>query len=215
MKKQRTQLIVLLVVVLLLLLGIKGVGYLKEQQAADDVQTETMQVLTLKEEQLTHLSYSYEGSEYAFLKKEDVWCAASDESLPLNQYMISAMVEKLTPLAALEQIGGVTDLGQYGLEEPARYVKCVADGVSYEILIGDYNDLTGQYYICFAGEETVYTVAEAFVLAFNKTLEDVVQEIEEETTEEGSLEEAEEAGEESDEDNPEEAEAESAEEITE
>lgn len=186
MKKQRTQLIVLLVVVLLLLLGIKGVGYLKEQQAADDVQTETMQVLTLKEEQLTHLSYSYEGSEYAFLKKEDVWCAASDESLPLNQYMIIAMVEKLTPLAALEQIGGVTDLGQYGLAEPARYVKCVADGVSYEILIGDYNDLTGQYYICFAGEDTVYTVAEAFVLAFNKTLEDVVQEVEEKATEEST-----------------------------
>lgn len=185
MKKQRTQLIALLVVVVLLFLGIKGVGYLKERQEAEAQKTENILILQLEEERLTELSYSYKGTEYSFVKQEDDWYATKDASLTLNQYMILAMAEKLTPLTALEQIDGVTDLSQYGLSDPARYVKCVADGMTYEILIGDYNDLTGQYYICLAGEDTVYTIAEAFVLAFNKTLEDVVQEMEE-TSEENS-----------------------------
>lgn len=186
MKKQRTQLIVLLVVVVLLLLGIKGVSYLKEKQEAEELKTENVLVLQLEQEYITEIGYSYEGEEYSFVKKEDIWYAAEDESLSITQYMITAMEDKITPLAAWEQIDDVQDLSQYGLAEPARYVKCVADGVTYEILIGDYNDLTGQYYICFAGEDTVYTVAEAFVLAFNKTLEDVVEEVDEETVQENS-----------------------------
>lgn len=183
MKKQRKQLIILLVVALLLLLGIKGAEYLTEKENEDALNTEMVIVLDLEAEHLTELSYSYEGEEYSFLKKDDTWYAAEDESLAITQYMITAMETKIAPLTATEQIDNVEDLSQYGLAEPARYVKCVADGVTYDIQIGDYNELTGEYYICFNGENTVYTVAEAFVLAFNKTMEDVVEVVEESSEE--------------------------------
>ena len=66
----------------------------------------------------------------------------------------------LADITATRALENVTDFTQYGLDEPQSVISyTTADGASVEILTGDYNDVSGEYYAQLAGEHTVYTVS--------------------------------------------------------
>ena len=82
----------------------------------------------------------------------------------------------LADITATRALENVTDFTQYGLDEPQSVISyTTADGASVEILTGDYNDVSGEYYAQLAGEHTVYTVSGDYMEDFQYTIDDLLQ----------------------------------------
>ena len=82
----------------------------------------------------------------------------------------------LADITATRALENVTDFAQYGLDEPQSVISyTTADGASVEILTGDYNDVSGEYYAQLAGEHTVYTVSGDYMEDFQYTIDDHLQ----------------------------------------
>ncbi len=188
MRKQRKQLLILLAVLLILAAAIPGVRYFVEKQeekAAEAAKTEqdSKVLIDAAYEDVVKFSYDYEGGNYAFEKAEDTWHAADEPERNLKEYALQNILSGVTPLHVQQTIENVTDFSQYGLEEPQRTIAFETASASYILYVGDYNSLTGTYYISMPSESKVYIVEQTVITGFNQTYEDVT-ETEEESSEE-------------------------------
>ena len=160
MKKQQRQLFVLVGVLVVLLCAFLGLRQYNKAQADKPVEKgEKILVIDAAAEDVTQLAYNYEGEDCTFEKEEDTWYAAQDHSLNIKQTRITSMVNGIAPLEASQVIENVTDLAQYGLTEPQKTITVETAAKSYILYVGDKNDLTSSYYVCFPSTSTVYVVS--------------------------------------------------------
>ncbi len=214
MKKQRKQLLILVIVLLLLVAGYFGVQKYNEAQSKKTSQDTAEYAIDLPDSDVTELSYTYEGEEYAFIREEGTWKYKEDKALSVMQSRINTMVSNVAKLEIQGQIDNVTDLSEYGLDEPERVITFVAGGTSYEIAVGDFNSVTALDYINIDNSNVVYAAEAAFSDAFDYTLEELLEEETEEPTDESAEEMSDEVSGESAEEVTAESAGESAEEVT-
>lgn len=182
MKKQRKQLIMLLVVLLLLIAGYFGVQKYNEVQSEKE-EASIERVVDVTIDEVTELSYEYEGEELTFVKEEDIWKYKEDTSLSIVQSSIASMISQIAQMESQGKMENVTNLSEYGLEEPIKEISFVADGISYQIAIGDYNSVADVDYVTVNDSRIVYAVETTFQAAFGYALEDLIEaETEEDTT---------------------------------
>lgn len=177
MKKQQRQLFIMagvLVVLLCAFLGLKQ--YNKAQADKPAAEEEKILVIDAAAEDVTQLAYDYEGEDCAFEKEEVTWYATGDHSLNIKQTRITSMVNGIAPLEASQIIENVTDLAQYGLTEPQKTITVETAAKSYILYVGDKNDLTSSYYVCFPSTSTVYVVSATDINRFNYGLDELVEE---------------------------------------
>lgn len=182
MKKQQRQLFILigaLVVLLCAFLGLKKYNKVQADQPA--AEEERILVIDAAAEDVTQLAYDYEGENCAFEKEEDTWYAAEDHSLNIKQTRITSMVNGVAPLEASQIIDDVTDFVQYGLAEPQMTITVETAAKSYVLYVGDKNDLTSSYYVCFPSTSTVYVVSATDINRFHYGMEELVEEETEDT----------------------------------
>ena len=123
------------------------------------------------------LTFEYSAESNSFVKEDGTWLYEEDKTLEIEQEKIEAMAEAFSNLAAESKIEGVTDLAQYGLEEPFRTLSFTAGGVEYTWHIGNMNDLTSVYYMYDAADSsTVYTIGSGFLSNFNYGISGLVVE---------------------------------------
>ena len=147
----------------------------------EEEETESYVVTAMTGDTVTQISFTNEGTEYTFEKEDDIWYSTKDRTLSISQKTIDNLVDKAGNITSTTKIEGVTEFSQYGLDNPLHEIKLTANGTEHTIVMGDYNDITGEYYLYLKGESTVYTVASTVVTPFATTLEELV---EEETAEE-------------------------------
>ena len=186
MKKQRKQFVLLLIVLVLLVGGYLALNAYNEKKANEVPVDETVYLTRLESDSIIRLDYTYEGESYVFVKEEDTWKYEEDASLNLNQNRLNTMASRLVAIKIQKQIDNVTDLSQYGLEEPEKTITFATASESYTILVGDYNKVENGCYICEPEGTTVYFVPNIVKSAFNTHLEELIEEEEEESTEEAS-----------------------------
>ena len=187
MEKQSKHLLILLLVLVVLAAAVLGLRHYNNTAQNETEEEETGEVIVdVSEDDVVRLTYDYEGVSYAFEKEDDTWYYADDHSISITQYKITNMIAKVAPLTAQQVIENVTNMTQYGLEDPERTISFETEGASYIFAVGDYNSVSGVYYICKPSENTVYAVSSSVVSIFDKSLEDVTEETEEESTEESS-----------------------------
>lgn len=93
-----------------------------------------------------------------FLKKEDTWHYATDETIPMIQSYFTTMEHVFSSLNAVQEISNPDDLSAYGLDAPAWDIKLTAqNGSSMHLSIGD---AAGEnYYLLKESKpDTVYIV---------------------------------------------------------
>ena len=92
----------------------------------------------------------------------------------IDQVAVSALASSLTGVRLYRTITDVTDLKQYGLDEP-RYQVEITDtsGAVTRITVGAYNETAGKLY-CLLGDdrETVYAVSPALAGSLTKTADE-------------------------------------------
>lgn len=108
---------------------------------------------------------------------DDGWIYADDSAFPLDQTVPEDMTAALTSAAASRQIDTPESLDDYGLEEPVLTITALdEDGTEYSYAFGNTNELTGEYYMLYNGDQdTVYLVGSDLYDAFNLDLYDMVE----------------------------------------
>ena len=108
---------------------------------------------------------------------ESGWSYADDSAFPLDQTVPEDMTAALSAAAATRQIDTPESLEDYGLDAPVLTITAQdEDGTEYSYAFGDVNELTGEYYLLYNGEEdTVYLVGSDLHDAFNYDLYDMVE----------------------------------------
>ena len=180
MKKKKNSLIAMAVVLILLVAAFIGIKqYNKVQANKEPEDTSTFAVNDLIADDITTVSYSYEGETFDFVKDGDTWYAVSDRELSLTQYRIKALATYMAPLTAERQIDDISDLAEYGLKLPSQTITVSTGSEEFTINVGDYNSLTDKYYVAIPGENRVYMVDSYTIGRYQVTLEDLIDEIEE------------------------------------
>lgn len=182
MRKQGKQLIILLLVLVLLIAGFFGVKKYNEIQAQKPEEDTEITVLEVARDDIVSFSYDYEGVVHSFEKVDDIWYYTEDRTLTIDESTIDVMLNRVAPLTAKQELGEVSDLSQYGLDEPLRTITYATADQSYTIQIGNHNSVTSVYYLKLADDNKVYTVANPVKTVFDKDAEDWVEA--EETAEE-------------------------------
>ena len=106
--------------------------------------------------QVTSLSVSGDHR-LNFAKEEDKWVNTDDREMPLNQTLVSSLVNNIAGITTESVVEQPEDLSEYGLDNPVRTIKATLEnGSSIIIYVGNQNDLTGDYYIRLEGDDRVY-----------------------------------------------------------
>lgn len=203
MKKQGRNFIILVAALIVLAAGYFALNrYNKEQQEQESGQVDGEVLVEMDRDDILRFSYVYEGETYVFEKKEVTvepseangedgeepgsgsaeptvesrWVYAADPSLNLMQSRINSMAGKFTRIIARQTITDVTDLSQYGLEEPCNVVHWETAQGSYTYNVGDYNSVGSVYYVCEPDSNTVYAITTSFRTGMDYSLEELLEE---------------------------------------
>lgn len=150
--------------------------YNKDQQEQSLDRVEGEELVNISEEDILRFSYVYDGETCTFIRTEAGWVSEADPALPLIQSRLDTMAGKLTHIVAQSTIEDVTDMSQYGLEEPSNVLSWETDQGVYTYNIGDYNSFGNVYYICEPDSSTVYAVTASLGTGFGYSLEELVEE---------------------------------------
>ena len=176
MKKQKVQLLVmlvLLVVAAVAFVGIKNYNANNEDKEAPDTETEYT-VWDLNYDDVESFSFANENGIYHFERTsasegDDDWSYADDTALNPDANKISSLLDNVLFIKAESRIEDVSDWEQYGLADcdweqsgfsgsDASVSITTKDGENYRLLFGDYNEITGKYYLSVAGEPYIYVL---------------------------------------------------------
>ncbi len=189
MERQKKQLAVLTVVliaaVIILIVLLKYFD-----KASEDASEENHFIINnIQADKVIRFAFTNSAGTVSLTKNAQEWIYDNDSSLDMDEDKVTELIQTVAPLNSENRIEEVENLEMYGLAEPALTI-LVSDGEEVcTMMIGDLNEMTGTYYLCLEGKESViYDVNPQIVSAFGTTLEDLVT-AKEQTTEAQSTEE--------------------------
>lgn len=190
MEKQKKQLIAMLAVLVVAVVAFFAVS--KISKAQDEAEEETVEyaVNDLDGDAVTRLIFTNSTAGTISLSKVgDEWIYEDDKTVDIDESEVESLIGKVAGLTSENKIENVTDLSQYGLDEPTGTIM-ISDGTnSCTILVGSYNTMMTTNYICLESDKTtVYTTKNSYVSAFEVTVDDITAEEETETETESETE---------------------------
>ena len=163
---------------LLLLLGVLAAVCVvtfcvsRYQEHQEQIKTSDQIILEIPEDSVTALSWTYDGQSLAF-HRDEVWYYDAEETFPVDEDAISALLEGFQSFGVSFIIEEVEDYGQYGLDDPVCTIRLTAGEDQYEIQLGDFSTLDAQRYVSI-GDGNVYLVQEDPLDAFDVELSDLI-----------------------------------------
>ncbi|MCI9400085.1 MAG: DUF4340 domain-containing protein [Lachnospiraceae bacterium] len=185
-KKQLAMLTVILIAAVIILIVL--LKYF--DKASEDVSEENhFTINNIQADKVIRFAFTNSAGTVSLTKNAQEWIYDNDSSLDMDEDKVTELIQTVAPLNSENRIEEVENLEMYGLAEPALTI-LVSDGEEVcTMMIGDLNEMTGTYYLCLEGKESViYDVNPQIVSAFGTTLEDLVT-AKEQTTEAQSTEE--------------------------
>lgn len=185
MKKQQKQFIILCIVLVAfcgVFFGLKAYNSHQEKKAEEEEEASKITLDVADSDEVTELSYLYDGETLTFVKEDDAWYYAADPSISINQTSITGMISNAASITADQKIESPEDTSEYGFDDPQNVIMLKTDSGTVTVTIGIYNSMTSQYYLMVSGDDNVYLADSTVYSAFQKSVEDVTEE-EEETEE--------------------------------
>lgn len=168
-------LVALLVAVIVVFFIVEKVNKDNElKEAKESEETSEITLSSTQADKIVSFSYRYDGTEYEFYKENDIWYCVNDTEIELDQDIMNDFTQNFVEVTASRMVDEeVSDLSQYGLDNPANVIKFTdtdANTITYDI--GNENQTVNGYYIKKEDENTVY-LADTFPNLFEKTLDDL------------------------------------------
>lgn len=165
---------------LLILCGVLvvlGACYFGVRQLTADPDADEEGIALAAPEAPTQLSWTDDSGTLTLESGEDGWTWTDDAAFPLDQTVPEDMTAALSSASASRQIDAPESLEDYGLDEPVLTISALdKDGTEYTYAFGNLNDMTGEYYLLYNGDEsTVYLMDSQLYDAFSMDLYDMVE----------------------------------------
>ena len=169
--------IMLLVIAVLLaaFLLLRDHNQKQKEKENNNESEETIEVISGDMDAVTALVYPQAGENISLLKVDGIWKAKEDLEKALDQSKINMMLVELVPFLAKREITDVKDYAQYGLDDAQKVIITMGEK-TYRILVGDLNELTGDYYVKLDDSDVVYIVESKRILATAYSLQDLIVE---------------------------------------
>ena len=155
--KRHTRLLVLLLVAALL----TGCGSKAQQPKEADAAVQT----ALPPEGITALTLSDDTQVLRFRRDGDIWYWQDDETFPLDQASMPALLEAAAAMTAAPSVPAEDDLSAYGLDDAKTSLSVTADGETLTFTRGD-QAASGDWYLRCTEDGTVRTVSDDTVKVF-------------------------------------------------
>ncbi len=170
---------------LLLAVGGYALAVKISSNAGEAENAETVNFVSVSSEEVAKLTWSYDDKEYTLEKDDDGnWIWTANKDFALEQDTIKDMAYAVSNITASRKLTDVTDYAQYGLDEPDSRISFeTADGETVEILTGDLNEVSGEYYARRADDYSVYLVTGEYLDYFACSAEELAAAEDEEETE--------------------------------
>ena len=170
---------------LLLAVGGYALAVKISSNAEEAGSAETVNFVSVASDEVTKLTWSYDDKEYTLEKDEDGnWVWTDDKDFALEQDTVKEMAYAISNITASRRLTDVTDYAQYGLDEPDSIISFeTADGETVEILTGDLNEVSGEYYARRADDYSVYLVTGEYLDYFECSAEELAAADDEEESE--------------------------------
>lgn len=167
---------------LLLAVGGYALAVKISTNAEEAESSETVSFVSVSSDDVSKLTWSYDETEYILEKDDDGnWTWTGNKDFALEQDTVNEMAYAISNIAASRKLTGVTDYSQYGLDEPdSRISFKTADGETVEILTGDLNEVTGEYYARRADDYSVYLVTGEYLDYFECSAEELAAAVDDE-----------------------------------
>lgn len=192
MKKKKWMPLVVCVVLLVILFVVYFILKNQNEKLEEEENADTsIQVLNVAKEDVDSIRFMLDGKEETFTLQDETWKLESDETFEVDGDVIDSLVTAITEMTADRKLEEVTDLSEYGLDEPVQTaVLTDKEGNTYTVYWGNSNSMTSNDYIYINDEnDVVYTVSYSVLESFKTTLEEYRKQ-EEETTEGDTAEES-------------------------
>ena len=155
--KRHTRLLVLLLLAALL----TGCGSKAQQPKEADAAVQT----ALPPEGITALTLSDDTQVLRFRRDGDIWYWQDDETFPLDQASMPALLEAAAAMTAAPSVPAGDDLSAYGLDDAKTSLSVTADGETLTFTRGD-QTASGDWYLRCTEDGTVRTVSDDTVKVF-------------------------------------------------
>lgn len=183
-KKQYLVLVIILAVIVAALFAVRAAKSRKEKAEEEQTAAETVYAVRFDASEVTAFSYQYEGNTLEFVKEDESWSCKTDETVTIDGDSIETMLNAISSITADSTVEDVSDLSEYGLDEPTQeVVLAFADGSAKTMTFGMENQVISGYYLQVSGDSNVYLVNSSYVTSvLSKSLEDLTAEEEESDT---------------------------------
>jgi len=170
-------------VALLCTLAVFLVGFLvmKNYNENNEVPGETteetsVKVTEFKADELTNLSYVFEGNEYSFTRNTDTtWSLDTDELFPVKDNTVDIMATKLSGIEAEKTVEN-GDVESFGFDAPYLTVKGkYSDGTTVEFIFGKTNPFNELVYLKDVKSGKIYMAESTVMSPFKVALTDLIQ----------------------------------------
>lgn len=175
MKKQKVQMIILLAVLVLLIGGYFFLqSYNKKQAEKEDA--DKIEVAQIDADAIQAFSYQLDGETLSFTKTDGNWSYDQNTELHMDNDRITSMLANVTKVEADEEIDHVTDLSEYGLDEPTNVITVTTADQTYTFTVGDHNATANCYYFMIDQQpDVVYTMTSGLCGSFQETADDLIK----------------------------------------
>ena len=177
-KKRIRNLILLFLAVILIIVAYIVLIKFKERDSLPledtTVEAETLELLSLEEEDIASITIKNSSGEMAFTKnKEDVIVSKEDELLPINQSYGSNLYKGVSNLTATKKLSEQS-ISEYGLDNPSIIVTLHMDDGTIKVLkFGNEVPITGGYYTMLEGDSNVYICNATSFNYYNYSIEEM------------------------------------------
>lgn len=180
-KKQVIQFALLLVFLVAMIgayLGIKSYNTAQEEKEQKEQEDAKITLTAFQPDDITEISYDYNGVTYQFEKSNEEWKYKDDSSLDIDQDAFEDFLKGVGSIQAQTKVTpketGTAEKGdtEYGFDKPARTVTITREKGTSSLIFGMKNEMLGQYYAKTSEGSQIYLVEESVYTAFDKGAED-------------------------------------------
>lgn len=180
MDKQKKTLLILCILLAVALLGWIGAKKISEKTEAEkSVSSEnSISVFSAKEDDITEVSYDYNGQQIRVIREDETWQDETGETL--DEDKVSAMLNYLETITASDVIKNSKEISQYGFDSPTNIVTVKTGDTTTTLTLGAQNSITEKYYLLLNDDESkVYVVDSSILTACGYGTDDLLPEKEE------------------------------------
>lgn len=146
---------------------------MRHEEYKEKIKNSEEVILALPGDSVKAVSWDYESQTLSF-RREEKWLYEEDETFPVDEEKIGAMLEQFESFGVSFIIEEVEDYGQYGLDEPICTIRLETEDESYEISLGNFSEMDSQRYVSI-GDGNAYLVKEDPLEQFDVELSDLIR----------------------------------------